>query len=362
MSLDFDGQSSLPRRRRQLPVRAAPERSAGLRICPHDRGSTDGRRLQLSAARRVRRGTRAPSASRLPSRPGSTPVDTVSRGHRTELGPGKRCSCTRRRMEGLRFRASSSQAASLDRQWLVRALLVLQTPRPVFAALRDDTDESAHARRSRARADLARRHRRRPGGVGCAHAPRRLGSDGLVVAVWAFIAGGFQGALVFWLGGALVYGAALALGGQGSYRRARHLVAFACAPLALSLLVLWPIGLAAFGGDLFRWAAPTRDVAATSSSGRSSRSASGRSAGSWSAPVPYTGDVGARARNGHDRVGSGCPTGARVRDPLAPPRTPPVRRRGSNTCAAPRERHPTGRRSRTPSARPGSRRRGWRSA
>jgi hypothetical protein len=42
------------------------------------------------------------------------------------------------------------------------------------------------------------------------------------------------------------------LGGQGSYRRARHVVAFACAPIALSLFLVWPIGIAAFGGDLFR--------------------------------------------------------------------------------------------------------------
>ena len=41
-------------------------------------------------------------------------------------------------------------------------------------------------------------------------------------------------------------------GSQGSYRRARHLVAFASAPLALSMLLVWPLGIAAFGGDVFR--------------------------------------------------------------------------------------------------------------
>jgi hypothetical protein len=70
--------------------------------------------------------------------------------------------------------------------------------------------------------------------------------------VWAFIGGGLYGALGYWLGGAFVHGASHALGGQGTYRRARHVVAFACAPIALSLFVLWPVGLAAFGGDLFR--------------------------------------------------------------------------------------------------------------
>jgi hypothetical protein len=147
----------------------------------------------------------------------------------------------------------TTEAASPDREWFLRALLVLQAPRPVFAALRDDSDESAHARQEPV---LALIWLAGIAGVLATSVARTLlddsARDGLVVAVWAFIAGGLQGALVFWLGGALVYGAALALGGQGSYRRARHLVAFACAPLALSLVVLWPVGLAAFGGDLFR--------------------------------------------------------------------------------------------------------------
>jgi hypothetical protein len=147
----------------------------------------------------------------------------------------------------------STQAASPDRQWMLRALLVLQAPRAVFAALRDDSDDAALARQEPVLALIWL------AGIAVVLATsvaRTLlddsARDALVVAVWAFIGGGFQGALLFWLGGALVYGAALALGGQGSYRRARHLVAFACAPVALSLLVLWPVGLAAFGGDLFR--------------------------------------------------------------------------------------------------------------
>ena len=41
-------------------------------------------------------------------------------------------------------------------------------------------------------------------------------------------------------------------GEAGRYRNARHLVAFASVPLILSLLVVWPLRLAAFGGDVFR--------------------------------------------------------------------------------------------------------------
>jgi hypothetical protein len=37
-----------------------------------------------------------------------------------------------------------------------------------------------------------------------------------------------------------------------TYRQARHVLAFASAPVALSLLVLWPVRLAVYGEDLFR--------------------------------------------------------------------------------------------------------------
>src|SRR5204862_82229 len=51
--------------------------------------------------------------------------------------------------------------------------------------------------------------------------------------------------------GALVYIGEQLADGLGSYRRARHILAFACAPLALSLVV-WPLRLALYGGDNFR--------------------------------------------------------------------------------------------------------------
>jgi hypothetical protein len=145
------------------------------------------------------------------------------------------------------------EAASLDRQWLLRALLVLQAPRAVFSALRDDSDAAAYARQEPI---LALTWLAGIAGVLATSVARTLlddsARDGIVVAIWAFIGGGIYGAAVFWLGGALLHGASHALGGQGSYRRARHVVAFACAPVALSFVLVWPIGLAAFGGDLFR--------------------------------------------------------------------------------------------------------------
>jgi hypothetical protein len=59
----------------------------------------------------------------------------------------------------------------------------------------------------------------------------------------------FGGLAYFVLGGAL-HGADVALGSQGSYRRARHVLAFAAVPIALSLL-LWLVRLAVWGDAVF---------------------------------------------------------------------------------------------------------------
>ncbi|HEV8178782.1 MAG TPA: YIP1 family protein, partial [Gaiellaceae bacterium] len=50
----------------------------------------------------------------------------------------------------------------------------------------------------------------------------------------------------------LLYGAARRLGGLGSYHRARHVLALSGAPLALSLLTLWPVRIAIYGQNLLR--------------------------------------------------------------------------------------------------------------
>jgi Yip1-like protein len=141
---------------------------------------------------------------------------------------------------------------SEDRVWLARALLVLFDPLPVFAALRDDSDEAARARQEPVLAL-----------VGLAAVASILWTsvagrvmddpliDGLVVAVWVFIGGVFYALAGYFALGAALYLGLRAAGSLGSYRRARHVLAFACAPLALSL-VLWPVRLAVYGEDVFR--------------------------------------------------------------------------------------------------------------
>jgi hypothetical protein len=139
-----------------------------------------------------------------------------------------------------------------ERDWWLRALLMLQSPRPVFAALRDDSDEAASARQEPLVAIVGL------AGIslvlGTTIAGRLLDDpeyDGLLIAVWAVVAGGIHGVLAYFLVGAAVYLGASFAGGLGSYRRARHVLGFAAVPLALSLVV-WPVRVALFGSDAFR--------------------------------------------------------------------------------------------------------------
>jgi hypothetical protein len=148
---------------------------------------------------------------------------------------------------------SDARQATDERAWLLRALLVLQSPRSVFAALRDDSDEAAGARSEPiiALVWLA-------GIAGVLASPvagRVLDDveiDSLLLVVWAFLGGGLFGAAVYFAGGGVLQLAGRALGTRGTYRRARHVLAFASAPLAVALLLYWPIRIAIQGSDMFR--------------------------------------------------------------------------------------------------------------
>jgi hypothetical protein len=149
--------------------------------------------------------------------------------------------------------AQESSTAAEERAWLLRGLLVLQSPRAVFAALRDDSEVAVRARQEPVTAIV--------GLAGIASvlwtpvAGRLLDDpaiDELLVAVWAFVGGGLYGLASYFAGGMLLFLGLRSAGGAGSFVRARHLFAFALAPVALSLLVVWPLRLAAFGSDVFR--------------------------------------------------------------------------------------------------------------
>ena len=147
----------------------------------------------------------------------------------------------------------TAPASALERNWWLRAPAVLLAPRAVFASLRDDSD-AAYAARTEPLTALAGM----AGISGVLGTPvaRQLLNDSSfslsLIPVWAFIGGALYALAVYWLGGGLLFGAARRLGGLGSYRRARQLLALAATPVALTLVTLWPLRIAIYGEDLFR--------------------------------------------------------------------------------------------------------------
>jgi hypothetical protein len=151
--------------------------------------------------------------------------------------------------------ASPARAAAApvdERVWLARAAIVLWRPREVLAGLRDDSDGAAQAR---GEAVLALVLLAGFAGVLWTPVAGRILNDAtldwLDVAVWAFLGGGIYAVVLYFLGGMVLQWLARAVGWI-SYRQARHLLAFASAPVALSLLVVVPARLAVYGEDVFR--------------------------------------------------------------------------------------------------------------
>lgn len=151
-------------------------------------------------------------------------------------------------------RAEDSPAGEqLERAWWLRVPAVLLAPTAVFAALRDDSDDAARARQEPVAAMVGLAG---IGGVLLTRTARTILNDGayspIVIPVWAFIGGAIYGLVVYWLLGGILFGAARGLGSLGSYRRARHVLALAVVPLALSVVTLWPVRIWLYGTDLFR--------------------------------------------------------------------------------------------------------------
>jgi hypothetical protein len=141
-------------------------------------------------------------------------------------------------------------SSSPARDWWLRTLLVLQRPRPVFVALRDDTPEAVGDRAEPILLVVWL------AGIAAMLADAATYLDdttrsGLDLAIWAFFAGGISGGFAYFVVGGILDRVVKALGSQGSYRRSRHVLAFAAVPIALSL-VLWPVKLALYGDDWFR--------------------------------------------------------------------------------------------------------------
>ena len=132
-------------------------------------------------------------------------------------------------------------------------MLVLQAPRAVFSALRDDSRESFEARQEPLTAIVIL------GGIAWVLSTGTAGTllddlnyDATIVAVWAFIVGTLFGLASYWVVGAALHVSVRRFGSLGSYRRTRHTVGYAAVPIAASCLLLPPLRLALYGGDIFR--------------------------------------------------------------------------------------------------------------
>jgi hypothetical protein len=120
-----------------------------------------------------------------------------------------------------------------ERDWWRRTVLVLTRPREVFTALRDDSDDSA-ADRQDAVVALAF-----VGGVAAALGTARTALDELDVLesiVWIFVTGLAYGFMGYWVLGWALSFVVPRLGGGGTRRRTRHVLAFALGPLVFALL------------------------------------------------------------------------------------------------------------------------------
>jgi Yip1 domain len=149
----------------------------------------------------------------------------------------------------------TSRQDALDREWWLRTLAIFQAPRAVFAALRSESPMEAEARQEPV---LALVLLAGMAGVLVAPSTGRLLDESLVdnsmavVAVLIFVTGALYGTATYWIGGAALYVGLKGAGSRGSYLRARHILAFAVAPLVLGLVFVWPVRIAVYGSDLFR--------------------------------------------------------------------------------------------------------------
>jgi hypothetical protein len=144
---------------------------------------------------------------------------------------------------------------SPEKRWWLRTLAVCQSPRPVFAALRDESKREMEAREEPILAVVIL-----AGIAAILLAPEtgRLLDESLVddsiavLAVLVFLTGAIYGAFAYWVGGGFLHVGLRGAGSRGSYRRARHILAFAAVPTVLGLLLVWPARLLVYGTDSFR--------------------------------------------------------------------------------------------------------------
>ena len=151
--------------------------------------------------------------------------------------------------------ATTAQSRPDEHVWLLRALLVLQSPRAVFAGIRDDSDETARARGEAVLAVVWL------AGMAAVLASPQMSTlmddpardDIGIATIVVFLAGGMYGALAYVMLSGILHAFLRGLGATGSYRRSRHLFAFALTPIALSLVTFWLVRIVVEGRALFKY-------------------------------------------------------------------------------------------------------------
>jgi hypothetical protein len=151
--------------------------------------------------------------------------------------------------------AETAKEQSPEKRWWLRTLAVFQAPRPVFAALRDESRREVEARQEPILAVVVL-----AGIAAVLLAPEtgKLLDESLVensiavLSVLVFLTGAVYGFAAYWIGGALLYLGLRGAGSHGSYQRARHVLAFAAVPSVLGLVLVWPVRLLVYGTDSFR--------------------------------------------------------------------------------------------------------------
>ena len=138
--------------------------------------------------------------------------------------------------------ATAEVAPDSQRAWWLRAVMVLQNPRPVFETLRDESPEAEDARAEPATALVFL------GGMAAVLLTPAFGRlfddyalDGLDVFVIVIFAGSVYGFFSYYVLGWVLSLGVRAMGAQARAKHCRHVLAFSLTPLVLSLIILWPL-------------------------------------------------------------------------------------------------------------------------
>ena len=152
--------------------------------------------------------------------------------------------------------AQARRAEHLVGLWWRRVPRVLWRPREVLVALRETDEHDEAARQEPILAIVLLAGMTAVLLMGGTLVDDRT-VDGLVAAAVTFIAGGLYGAAGYFVLGLGVLVGVRGANGQGTFRQARHLVAFSAVPIAAAFFLIAPaIGLV-YGVDYFRGMAPS---------------------------------------------------------------------------------------------------------